>query len=419
MNSGSTRKPKSRQSGRLAIAVGGGLVVLVLAAALLKPWSFFDTRSARGGHSSDGFDQPTPPPAIDPSSSPKDQFQRLSEYYVAPREAYLTNPDRARKTADAFLGLARAHPTDPVAIDSIRWVVEKHHFKPTFVEAMDLLRKEHVANEKLPWIFEPVLGNLGLLGGEPCDSLENLLRATIEKSPHRDVRRRATLGLARYLAHRKEDSELRAVIYQAAQTSPPRYWTNESLKSWGDEAIQRYESAIRDFADAPDAAAQIERELYIFKNLAVGARAPEIMGVDLDGERLKLSDYRGKVVLLEFWSHKFCAPCRAIYPELRALAERRQDQPFAMLGVNYGDSAAELRQLRADCAVTWRFWCDGVEGEGEGGELGPIHTAWDVHGWPTSYIIDADGIIRYKGPTVLDTINTVISVLLRQQQYGL
>src|SRR5262245_27843174 len=67
--------------------------------------------------------------------------------------------------------------------------------------------------------------------------------------------------------------------------------------------------------------------------LAIGANAPDIVGEDLEGKPLRLSDFRGKVVLLAFWGTS-CSPCMAEIPKERALRERYQSKPFAIVGVN-------------------------------------------------------------------------------------
>ncbi len=81
------------------------------------------------------------------------------------------------------------------------------------------------------------------------------------------------------------------------------------------------------------------------------------MGSDVDGKSFKLSDYSGKVVILDFFAD-WCPYCVRMYPEEREPAEKMADKPFAMLGVNC-DSPDTLRQILADKKVTWRCWSDG------------------------------------------------------------
>jgi thiol-disulfide isomerase/thioredoxin len=74
-------------------------------------------------------------------------------------------------------------------------------------------------------------------------------------------------------------------------------------------------------------------ELDELRRLSVGKIAPEIEEQDLDGQKLRLSDYRGKVVVLTFWG-TWCGPCMAMVPDERKLVERYAAKPFAIVGVN-------------------------------------------------------------------------------------
>ena len=79
-----------------------------------------------------------------------------------------------------------------------------------------------------------------------------------------------------------------------------------------------------------------------------------------------------------------------MYPHERSLVKRMKDKPFALLGVN-SDSKERLRATMAREKITWRSWWDG------GNTRGPIATKWSVRGWPTIYVLDDKGVIRYKG----------------------
>lgn len=120
---------------------------------------------------------------------------------------------------------------------------------------------------------------------------------------------------------------------------------------------------------------------------AIGTLAPEIEGVDLDGQAFKLSDYRGKVVLLDFWG-QFCPPCRDFFPHERSLVDHYSGRPFVLLGVNNDLDINVARQSVAKNKLNWRSWFDG-------GRPGPIAKQFDLDGWPTVYLIDAKGIVRY------------------------
>jgi peroxiredoxin len=78
-----------------------------------------------------------------------------------------------------------------------------------------------------------------------------------------------------------------------------------------------------------------------------------------------------------------------MYPHERSLVKRLEGKPFALLGVN-SDTKDRVRQAMKKENITWRSWWDG------GNTGGPIAKAWNVSGWPTIYVLDAKGVIRYK-----------------------
>ncbi len=132
-----------------------------------------------------------------------------------------------------------------------------------------------------------------------------------------------------------------------------------------------------------------EANLDELHNLNIGQPAPEIVGKDLNGNPMKLSDYRGKVVVLVFWG-SWCSPCMAEVPSERELAEKYRGKPFAILGVNCRETIDVAKKTVEREKMTWPQWYDGEEGDG------PIAEKYHVRGFPTLFVIDAKGIIRHK-----------------------
>jgi len=78
-------------------------------------------------------------------------------------------------------------------------------------------------------------------------------------------------------------------------------------------------------------------------------------------------------------------------PHEKTLVKRLEDQPFALVGIN-SDNEERYRKERVEMGVTWPSFFDG-------GKIGgPIAKKWGVTGWPTIYILDHEGRIRFKGP---------------------
>jgi thiol-disulfide isomerase/thioredoxin len=121
----------------------------------------------------------------------------------------------------------------------------------------------------------------------------------------------------------------------------------------------------------------------------VGMSASEIDGEDINGNHIKLSDFRGKVVLLDFWGH-WCPHCRAMYSHERSLVTKLADKPFLLLGVNSDKDRAALKGTVTAEKISWRSFWNG------GGSNGPISQAWGVQAWPTLVLIDHKGVIRQR-----------------------
>jgi hypothetical protein len=79
-----------------------------------------------------------------------------------------------------------------------------------------------------------------------------------------------------------------------------------------------------------------------------------------------------------------------MYPNERSLVKRLENKPFALIGINSDEDRDELHKVLAKEQITWRSFWDG------GSTNGPIATAWNVGAWPTVYVLDARGVIRYK-----------------------
>jgi hypothetical protein len=94
-----------------------------------------------------------------------------------------------------------------------------------------------------------------------------------------------------------------------------------------------------------------------------------------------------------------------MYPHERSLVKRLENLPFVLIGVNSDRDREEIKKVMAKENITWRSFWNG------GGTDGPISRAWNVFGWPTIYILDAKGVIRYKnvrGEKLLAAIDTLL-----------
>ena len=102
-----------------------------------------------------------------------------------------------------------------------------------------------------------------------------------------------------------------------------------------------------------------------------------------------------------------------MYPHERSLVKEYANRPFALIGINSDRDKAVLRKRIAEENITWRsFW------NGPKGTRGPISATWNVSGWPTLYIIDHEGVIRYRGREARKNLDAGIKELVAKAESG-
>ncbi len=100
-----------------------------------------------------------------------------------------------------------------------------------------------------------------------------------------------------------------------------------------------------------------------------------------------------------------------MYPHERSLVEQYQDKPFTILGVNSDKDLAKLKPRMEEENITWRSFWNGPEGTG-----GPISSTWNVRGWPTIYVLDHKGVIRFKGVRGEEALDEAVDELLAEME---
>ena len=158
--------------------------------------------------------------------------------------------------------------------------------------------------------------------------------------------------------------------------------------------------------DHPGAGKMIDRQRHLFEILSPGHVAQNIAGTDTDGVPFELEDYRGNIVVLIF-SGEWCGPCRAEYPYQREMLERYKGENVVLLGVNSDEELDTIRAAKEREQLHYRTWWDGDTN-------GPISTAWDVWMWPSTFILDERGVIRFVNRRENGMIEAVDQLLEEQ-----
>jgi peroxiredoxin len=139
--------------------------------------------------------------------------------------------------------------------------------------------------------------------------------------------------------------------------------------------------------------------------VANGAKAPDFELKTPDGKSVKLSDFKGKAVMLNFFA-TWCPPCRAEMPTMEAAYEASKDKGFVILAVNLGEPNVTVTQFMEKMGVTFPVVID---------ENDRVSKLYDIVPLPTSYFIDKNGNVYAKttGEIKKEQLNQLIQQLTK------
>lgn len=267
----------------------------------------------------------------------------LTEIVAVEPLFWLAEHDKSNTGLDAaslLLDVMKRNVTDPAALDALVWIATHKSQSSLGQEAVLLLMKHHLTSQKA---IEMALRH------HRQAWVETILRAQLAASElQEDMRPQLTFALAQRM-------------HESAQRSSG---DNATL----DEAIQLYFEVQRKYADSEHRTGLklgelATQALFEIENLSTGRLAPDIEGEDLDGVAFKLSDHRGKVVILSFWA-SWCGPCMAMVPHERELVRRFEGRPFVLIGINGDMDKSTVLPIIEKQKISWRsFWA---------GEKGPL-----------------------------------------------
>ena len=286
----------------------------------------------------------------------------------------------------AAVEIAKANSDSDIGLEALEWVLTtpRSYYLPAGKIAMELATEKFAAHPKIG----KLIATLGWVppneGVDSRNAAMALLRTVAKKNPDRTARGQAEISLA----------------YQAfGQFSVAESKKAPDLEKLAGEAEKAYEKVLDEYGDCYLLRGDGKRTLgelakqflHGLRHLRVGKVAPDIEAEDLDGNKFKLSDSQGQVRVVVFWA-SWCGPCMAMVPQERKLVARMKDRPFVLIGVNGDEDRAKGKEVAVKNKMVWRsFW------NGSKGAAGQLARDWNVTGWPTIYVIDDRGVIRFKG----------------------
>ena len=289
----------------------------------------------------------------------------------AERQGVITEAkELAALTAGKAVAVAEESPKDAVALDAavlaLSSLAQVGGGGAEADKAVKVIVDHHIASPKLKDVVR-MAGGMGPAGTK-------LLEAAGEKSADKEVKGTALFILGSSLAEQADDAP-----------------NEKAATELTDKAIKSLEAAA---AAAPDVrlgrqtiAEAVKAEVQALKTLGVGKPAPEVESTGLDEKKAKLSDHKGKVVLLDIWA-TWCGPCRAMIPHERELVKKLEGKPFVLLSVSADDEVKTLKEFLEKEPMPWVHWHDGPGGN--------VLKAYRVKAFPTMYLIGADGKVLKK-----------------------
>jgi hypothetical protein len=226
------------------------------------------------------------------------------------RQKLLQHYPDASKWFPRLLAIGEEHPGTNGAVRALVWIVQ--HAQGT--EEQAVLARDYLMND---YLLHPGIGPLCEVLGSRLDAPnEEALRKILAENPERVPQGCAAFALAKLLA---QESEL-ARIFAADSNAEVRkqyegYYGKEvaarmatlDAAKLDKEAETLFEKVCKEYADVPGSRGKLGAlagaELFERRNLQIGKTAPDIAGEDIEGRAFKLSDYHGKVVMLDFWGN--------------------------------------------------------------------------------------------------------------------
>ncbi len=278
-----------------------------------------------------------------------------------PREEYAKKAIALSKTIK---------PSDQGSFDSLVFamsMVSRGNNKEIMKQAVDMIVKDHSKNLKMASV-------LGFIATSPDGAA--ILEKIATKTDDRNI-----AGLAWYAVTENLQNEAGDVGPKQAEELNKRT-----------EMI--YEKLAKGYADVPMAngrstiGSTIKAALFELQNLSVGKVAPEVLCLNIDGDKEdKLSNYKGKVVVLDIWA-TWCGPCKAMIPHEREMNEKLKGKPFAFISISGDETKETLTSFLEKEKMPWVHWFADRKG---------ILKDWNIRFYPTMYILDHKGVIRAKG----------------------
>jgi len=296
--------------------------------------------------------------------------------------------------APKLLALAKTDPKDPAAFGAAMTAVTGGSEKVA-ADAADFLIANYADDERLTADVPQLASSEGG---------RKVLATLGEKSKNKAVRGHAKFALVQHLIEDTDYPRGRPPLPPAAAAK--KYAEAEAtlktlVAEYGDEKVPAGRNKTATIAES---AKKLD---FFINNLTVGKKAPVVECATLeDGNKAKISDYKGKVVVLDIWA-TWCGPCVAMIPHETEMVKKLKDKPFMLVSVSADAEKETLTKFLEKKPMPWTHWWNGQTG-------GVIET-YQIRFFPTVYVIDGKGVIRHKHLRG-DALEAAVEKLIAEQE---
>ncbi len=249
-----------------------------------------------------------------------------------------------------------------------KYLNEIDYFATKFFQFVDFKDK---AYEKLPWVYEAFKNYTGTLTGVGLS--EGSLKTYLEKQLNVIPKGSRTRLFA-----------LSGMVTVLKQRNTGNF-------------VHFAEIMLNEFKETlPEAMADLQQQVDLMKSFAIGGTAPDFTQITPDGKEMKLSELRGKVVLVDFWA-SWCGPCRRENPNVVKLYNKYKEKGFEILGVSLDNSRDRWLAAIEQDGLTWYHVSDLK------GWQNAVAKLYSVSSIPHTILLDAEGKIiarNLRGPAL-------------------
>lgn len=310
-----------------------------------------------------------------------DRYAQSTAETTAQKKRAIAAAPKLDRYSEQFLQLAERYKDSSAGLLALAWVLEQtspdddRPLSPETVrlrnKAMELLERDHLGRADTM--------NVCRLLSYAADPASDRMLEVLQKR-HADP---TTRGMSVY-------GQAVSCMRQAARCYRADASRSQGLLKKAELKLQELAADYDKVAYGSTTLGELARKsLKEVQCLNVGSPAQDIDGEDLYGAKLRLSQFRGKVVVLDFWAN-WCGFCRQEYDFNKDLVTRLEGKPFALLGINCDENKKEAVDVVKKQGLNWRSWYDG----GRGG--GRIQGQWGVDSFPSVFVLDHKGVIRHK-----------------------